>query len=160
MINQLLKIKQFDKHLKEWQAVHHNHARPKLGWIKTFRKTLGMTAQQFAQRLGVKRARVVQLEQAEIQDKVTLHTLKKAAAAMNCELIYAFIPKQSPHIKTLEDVIKQQARELATEKIERISHSMSLEAQSISKSKQIEQRDAYIKKLLTGSLKKLWEENK
>ncbi len=63
-------------------------ARPHRGWVKAIREALGMTTAQFAQRMGVSQPRTTELEQAEIEDKITLGTLRRAAEAMNCTLVY------------------------------------------------------------------------
>lgn len=130
-------IKQFDKQREEWQALISKHGRPKIGWVRALRKTLGMTAKQLAKRLGLKRARIVQLEKAEIQDAVTLRALKAAAEAMDCKFVYAIIPKTS-----LENIFENRARALINQNNPDLSH---------------EQQEALIKKLLKGSPKKLWE---
>lgn len=156
MNNQWLTLNQLDRQIEEWQAISQRYGYPRAGWIKTLRKTLGMTAQQLAVRLGVTRARIVQLEDAEKHDAITLRTLKKAAEAMGCELIYAIVPKKSQQGKTLKDIITTKATELAETTVANVSHSMSLEKQSIEKNQQKEQKEALTKKLLEGSFKKLW----
>lgn len=151
MNNQLLTLKQLDRQLKEWQTLGQKYSRPKAGWVKTVRNALGMTTQQLAERMGLARGRIVQLENAEKNDAVTLRSLKKAAEAMNCELIYAIVPK-----KSLFRIIQIRAGEVAEETVEYVSHSMALEKQSIAKQKQQEQKEELTKKLLEGSLKKIW----
>lgn len=156
MKNQWLTIRQLDRQLHEWQSLGQKYVRPRAGWVKTLRQALGMTAQQLAERLGLERTRVVQLEHAETQDAVTLRTLKRAAEAMDCELIYAIVPKVSLHHKTLEDIVKIQAEELAATTIANVAHSMSLEQQSVAKKRQQKQKQELAKTLLEGPLKKIW----
>jgi predicted DNA-binding mobile mystery protein A len=157
MNNQWHMIKQLDEQLHEWQVLSQKYGRPKDGWIKTLRKALGMTAQQLAERLGLARSRIVQLEDAEKHDATTLHTLRRVAEAMNCELVYAIVPKISTQGKTLEDIIKTNALEVAETTITNVAHSMSLENQSVEKNQQAKQKKELVKKLLQGSLKKnIW----
>lgn len=155
MKNQLV-IRQLDKQLREWQNLTYKSTRPRSGWVKTLRKALGMTAQQLADRLGLTRSRIVQLEDAEKNDAITLKTLKKVAGALDCELVYVIVPKISPEGNTLEDILKNKADELAEMTVARVSHSMALEDQSINKHKQKKQKEELTKHLLEGSLKKLW----
>ncbi len=54
----------------------------KQGWVRTLRKTLSITINQFAKRLGVDPSRVVKIETAEIEDAVTLRTLQNVAQAL------------------------------------------------------------------------------
>lgn len=128
MNNQWLIIKQLDVQLKDWQAVNNKYGRPRVGWVKVIKTALGMSTEQLAKRLGVKRGRVTQLEHAEVQDAVTLRTLREVADAMECEFVYAIVPKRS---STLESIIKTRAEQVAQEKVAAVAHTMSLEAQSV-----------------------------
>jgi predicted DNA-binding mobile mystery protein A len=151
MKNHLLMVRQLDRQLKEWRSLRVKYQPPKTGWVRAIRKALGMTAEQLAKRLGLQRTRIVQLELAETQDAITLRSLRNAAAAMECELIYALVPKDS-----LENILKTKAFELATEQVNRVSHSMSLEDQALEEDQQKEQILQLAKDLLEGPLKKLW----
>lgn len=151
----MLMLKQVDSQLREWQAVSQKYKRPREGWVKTVRKALGMTAQQLALRMGLMRSRIVQLEEAEKHDAITLKTLKRAAEAMDCELVYAIVPKISPHGKTLEDIVKNKATMIAKMIVGNVAHSMSLEDQSIEKNQQKRQEEELLKELLENSFKKI-----
>jgi len=153
MNNQWLVIKQLDKQFQEWQRINKKYGRPRSGWIKTLRMALSMSAEQLANRLGLSRARINQLEKAEIHDAVTLSTLKEAADALGCELVYAVVPKDST---TLEDIIKAQAERLAKERMARVSHTMSLEAQSLEATALKSQQEELTKILMEHLNKKFW----
>ncbi|MFM8648094.1 MAG: helix-turn-helix domain-containing protein, partial [Methylocystis sp.] len=62
---------------------------PPSGWIKAIRESLGMTAEQLARRMGVVQSRVSTLEKAECSGTPSLKSLRQAAEAMNCTLVYA-----------------------------------------------------------------------
>jgi predicted DNA-binding mobile mystery protein A len=62
---------------------------PRGGWIVAIRQALGMTTTQMAQRLGVSQSNIVQMEMAESEGRIKLETLKRAAEALNCTLLYA-----------------------------------------------------------------------
>ena len=145
-------ISQISKQLSQWQDVLRL-PKPHYGWIRFIRKALGMTTNQLAKRLNISRSAVVHFEQAEIMGGITLQSLKNIATAMECEFIYAMIPKAS-----LEEILKKQALKIATEKIKYVSHSMALENQQLSEPQNNEQIQAIVKLLLEGSPKKLWEE--
>jgi predicted DNA-binding mobile mystery protein A len=153
MKNQWLAIIQLDKQLKEWQTINKKYGMPRAGWIKTLRVALSMSVEQLASRLGLTRGRINQLENAEVHDAVTLRTLKEAANAMGCELIYAVVPKGN---STLEDIINKRAAEVAQERIARVAHSMSLEAQSVDAEILNIQKDELFKNLVDHLNKKLW----
>src|SRR5688572_16278053 len=101
---------------------------PREGWIATTRKALGMSGTQLAQRLGLGRARISQAEQAEREGAVSLKTLQAAAAAMNCRLVYAFVPQEG----SARDLIMAQARRQAAALVGQASDHMALERQALS----------------------------
>ncbi len=83
-------------------------APPIRGWIKAIREALGMTSAQFAARLGVKQPSVVAIEQSEARGTIQLDTLRRAATALDCTLVYALVPRTH-----LEAIVRDRARELA-----------------------------------------------
>ncbi len=152
MKNQWLVIKQLDRQLKEWQTINQKYGKPKAGWVKTLRVALSISAEQLANRLGLTRGRINQLENAEIHDAVTLRALKEAANALGCELIYAIVPKDH---STLETIIKTRANQIAKERVAQVAHSMSLEAQSVDVNTL--NVDALARSLAEHLNKKFWE---
>lgn len=146
-----LTIKQLDRQLSAWQQAKAGF-RPRAGWIRILRKALGMTTAQLAKRLGVDRSRVIKVEQAEQEGAITLHTLQEVAAALQCEFVYALVPKTS-----LEETLTQRARQIAQRRIAAVAHSMLLEDQVLAAQSQQEQLEELVKELLAGSLKHLWE---
>jgi predicted DNA-binding mobile mystery protein A len=102
------------------------YAVPKSGWIKTIRTALSMTGQQFAQRLGVAWQSMDDLERSEARGSITVDSLKKAAASLDCTLVYALIPNTS-----LEAIVEARARAIATREIARADRTMALEAQQL-----------------------------
>lgn len=153
MKNHWLTIRQLDRQLKEWQPIGKKYNRPKAGWVKTVRVALSMSAEQFATRLGLTRARVNQLETAETHDAVTLRTLNEAANALGCELVYAIVPKNN---SSLEEIIKSRAEQIAKERVRSVAHSMSLEAQSVDTDVLEKQKDELAKSLIEHLNKKFW----
>lgn len=156
MNNKWLTIKQLDKQLKAWQAVNSQYIRPRAGWVKTLRVALSMTTAQLGHRIGVKGGRISQLEMAEVEDAVTLHALRKVAEGLDCELVYAIVPKNH---STIDSIIKKQAEKVAVEKIKIIDHMMSLEAQSLSKEALADQKKDLIKELTENPNKHLWDQD-
>jgi len=110
-----------------------------------------MTTSQLAERIGVSRSRIVRIESDEIKDVLTLQTMINVASALNCEFIYAFIPRIS-----LQEMLEKQALKMAIEQIERISHNMLLEDQSLSPKQIKEQIENLKTELLSKSPKNLW----
>lgn len=97
---------------------------PKAGWVRAIREALGMTTAQMAERMGIQQSGVTLLEQREASRTVSLETLQRAAHALNCELVYALVPKES-----LEKIVDEQATKSAKEILKRTLHTMDLEMQ-------------------------------
>jgi predicted DNA-binding mobile mystery protein A len=97
---------------------------PVRGWIKAVREALGMSTSQLAKRLGIKQPSVVSLEQSEARGSIELATLRRAAEALDCQLVYALVPN-----KPLETIVRDRARTFARRRRTPIEHSMLLEGQ-------------------------------
>ncbi|QKC82739.1 mobile mystery protein A [Mesorhizobium sp. NZP2077] len=103
---------------------------PAEGWIRTVRKALGMSGAQLAGRMGVTRARIAQVEQAELEGGVTLKSMQATAEAMGCRFVYAFVP---PH--TIENLVIAQARKKAQAIVDTAGKHMALEDQTVTDSR-------------------------
>jgi len=112
--------------LKLWSRVKTERV-PPVGWIKALRGAFGMTTYQFAKKLGVNQATAQRYEKREVEGKITLELLKKAADAMECRLIYAFVPKDE--FSEIEEIIDSKAKELALKILTNVEHTMKLEKQ-------------------------------
>jgi predicted DNA-binding mobile mystery protein A len=99
---------------------------PPKGWIRAIRDAIGMTGAQLGRRLGMTAQGIVSLERSEANGTIQLNTLRRAAEAMDCVVVYAMVPRTS-----LNEMVDQRARELALQAIQRVSHSMALEDQQV-----------------------------
>ena len=63
------------------------------GWIRTIRNQRGMQGKQLAKKMQVSAARVSVLERDEQRGAVTLKMMQKAADALDCDFVYAFVPR-------------------------------------------------------------------
>lgn len=63
------------------------------GWLKKARVSLFLSMGEMADRLEVSRSVYAKYEEAEVKGTISLATLAKAAAAMDCEIVYAIRPK-------------------------------------------------------------------
>src|SRR5579872_6350750 len=98
----LLRLEQLDRALVPYRNLI-GLARPKLGWVRAIREALGMSSPQLAKRLRIKAAQSVEdMQKDEASGAITLQTLKRIADALNCELVYALVPRKSLH-DTLRD---------------------------------------------------------
>jgi predicted DNA-binding mobile mystery protein A len=149
-----LKLRQLDATLARWRAAELP-ARPPSGWLKAIREALGMSATQLAKRLGVVTSTVTRLETSEADDTISLATLRRAAEALDCELRYVLVPRQS-----LADTLATRANQLARERMAGVAHSMALEAQATSNETVADQTRALADSLLQGPRRELWREKK
>lgn len=147
-----LKIRQLDAALNRWRSADLP-PRPPSGWIKAIRESLGMAAAHLAARLGVTTSTVTRLETSEVNDTISLGTLRRAAEALGCELHYALVPKQS-----LADTLENRAMTLARQQMAAVSHTMALEAQSTSREAVEVQTRVLAEELLKGSRRALWRD--
>lgn len=115
--------KSLDEKLRAWLPLKKT-PHPKAGWVRAIRESLGMTTAQLAERMGIQQSGVTLLEQREASLKVSLEVLQRAAQAMNCELIYAIVPKSS-----LESIVTEQAHQSAQQILKKTLHTMELEQQ-------------------------------
>jgi predicted DNA-binding mobile mystery protein A len=129
-------------------------SRPIGGWAKTIRQALGMTRAQLAARTGISPNTVNTLERSEAQGSVTIESLEKLAAGLGGKLVYAIVP---PPGKTFEQLVEDQAESVAKKRLARVSHTMTLEDQSVEKRHQERQLQRIIDGLLAGSRRSLWQ---
>ena len=125
---------------------------PAKGWIRAVREALGMSGTQLARRLQVSQPRVFKLEQGEPSGALTLKTMRQVAEALDCVFVYALVPRSS-----LEETVKTRARTVAAERLQRVSHTMLLEAQGLSSEEQQASLDAAIEELVREMPKDLWD---
>lgn len=133
--------------LRETQPV-----RPLGGWIRAIRDALGMTSRQLADRMELAQSRVVALEKAETSGATTLKSLREAAEALDCRLIYALVPN-----RPLDETIRQRAREKAFRQHAQVAHGMLLENQSLTIAQADEELDRLTNEILSEPLRHLWD---
>jgi predicted DNA-binding mobile mystery protein A len=97
---------------------------PRLGWIRAVRDALGMSAADLGARMGIDGASVRSLEDTEVTGGIRLSSLRRAAQAMDCTLVYAFLPSDS-----LEQTVRRQALMVQEQQLGRIRQTMALEDQ-------------------------------
>jgi predicted DNA-binding mobile mystery protein A len=85
-----------------------------------------MSAGQLARRLEITPQAVLRLEAAELEGGIRLSSLRRVAEALNCEVVYAFVPNT-----TLEDAVQHQARRVVSSELARVDQTMLLEAQRV-----------------------------
>lgn len=101
--------------------------RPHQGWVRAIRTALGMSTGELAARMGVKQQAIVALERSELHDTIKLETLRRAADALDCDLVYFLVPRDG-----LDNAVTAQARRKAARHVQRVAHHSRLEDQAVS----------------------------
>jgi predicted DNA-binding mobile mystery protein A len=125
---------------------------PPKGWIRAIRDAIGMSGVQLASRLGVRPQTVDAIEKSEASGSIQLKTLRRAAEALDCMLVYALVPKTS-----LEGAVKTRARRIAMRDLQRVAHTMKLEAQETDDADMEARIASYIQDVIKD--RDLWNES-
>lgn len=129
--------------------------RPHKGWIKAVKEALGMSSKQLAARLRVSAPRITALEKSEVDETVTLASLRRAADALDCAFVYSFVPKGS-----FEEILQNRARRVAAEIIGKVDHTMRLEAQNLQSGKLDEEIENLATQILREQPRMIWDDKK
>lgn len=125
---------------------------PSVGWIRTLRELYGMSTFSLAKRIGIVQSLVSKVESREAEDRVTLETLRKFANALNCDLVYAFVPREDP-----EQFLTEQAQKKAKQMVKALQNTMALEDQAVSEESLMYHETQLTQELLNNH-KKIWED--
>jgi predicted DNA-binding mobile mystery protein A len=125
--------------------------RPHKGWIRAIRDALGMSTTELAARIGVSQQRVSQIEQGELQETITLETLRRAANALDCDLAYVLEPRTS-----LDEAVRKQAHKKATRHLAPLAHHSRLENQALTDDDEAAQLEEFASRFIDR--KGLWTE--
>lgn len=147
---QSLTLQQTDRLLAPFFPVR-GVATPPGGWLRAVREALGQSLRAQARRLGISQVTLLRSEQAEAEGGISLAQLRKLAAGLDCEVVYAIVPREP-----LRLIVEKQAERLAREEVSGVAHSMGLEDQRPSE-EFVDQQIAERKRaLLSGPWSKLW----
>lgn len=127
--------------------------RPQRGWIYEIRNSLGMSAAQLAARMGVRQSTVAKMERTEEEEGISLQTLRRAAEALNCTLVYAFVPRES-----LEVTLERQAQLRAQQMVGYVERSMTLEEQARAHEVVTEEVKELAEEMVRTLSRELWKE--
>jgi predicted DNA-binding mobile mystery protein A len=119
-----LRSQQLDRAVAPFRSL--NPSRPPKGWIRAIREPLGVSSGDLAGRMRTNRSLVAQQEKAEAEDRITLKSLRAYADALDCDLVYAFVPRAG----SLQELADARARAAATANVLGVEHSMALENQA------------------------------
>jgi predicted DNA-binding mobile mystery protein A len=102
-----------------------------------------MSQASLATRLGISGAAVAKLEGAELDGGITLAKLTEVAAALDCTVVYALVPRSS-----LEETVQRQARRVASAQLGYVANTMALEGQGVAADRQADYLEVYSRDLI------------
>lgn len=149
-----LRIEQLERVVDPYRNLLNSNAKsPRLGWVRAIREALGMSGAQLARRMHISASQSVEdMQKDEQTGAIRLRTLRKIADALDCEVVYALVPR-----KPIQDLRRDQATLIARQQVSRVSHSMSLEDQAVSGEAKESALRRRVERLLSGNPRKLWE---
>jgi len=113
-----------------------------------------MNGRQLAEKMGIARSHLSQIESAEARNSASLRTLRRAADALGCELVYAFVPRDG---RTLEEMVQERARTVAERIVGDVATTMALEAQSVDRNFRKREVNRITSELVHTMRRDLWD---
>lgn len=114
-----------DEKFENFRPIERYSPPPK-GWVRSIRDALGMSMRQLAKRMQMTAPSIQALEESEANGTIQINTLRRAAEALDCVVIYSVVPKIP-----LQKMVEDRARIRAIRALNRVSHSMALEDQQV-----------------------------
>lgn len=126
---------------------------PREGWARAIRKALGMSQRQLAARMGVSTTAAQSAERNEARGKIQFDSLQALAEGLDCELVYALVPRES-----IQGMLERRATQLAAGMVNRVATSMELEGQGVSEEERQIQIEELAGNLLRDRPKIFWDD--
>jgi predicted DNA-binding mobile mystery protein A len=120
-----LRLTQMDRSLEPFAGTR-SVSRPQRGWLRAVREALGITIREIARKMRKTPQTVASFEKSEAANRITLQTLQHYAETMDCELVYAIVPKAG----SLRQLAEKRARHKAERDVRAVEHTMALEDQA------------------------------
>ena len=124
-------------------------APPRVGWLRAIRDALGMPARHVADRLGVHTNAVFAMEKSEQAGTIRLDTLRRAADALGCDVVYALVPRTS-----LAGTVEAAATLVLRHNTEAVRRTMALEDQALDNEERAAQEHVLLHELIDS--RDLW----
>ena len=144
-------MKQLDQQLSELKSLKSVQF-PMRGWLRPIRDALGMSGPQLARRMSVTKQRISLMEKAEVNGSATLNSMRQAAEALECQFVYAVVPRDS-----LKATVERQARKLAEKEQAYTSQTMLLEDQMPSPEERAVALESAVADIIRRMPKSLWD---
>lgn len=140
--------KQVSRRLEEMRPLKL-HTKGISSWIEYVRLGLGMSLSQLAARVGVAQSSLSGSIKLEKEGRISIKKLKEIAEAMDCELVYGFVPRSK-----IEDMMREQATKKTSELMDQAETHMGLEDQKVTLDKKERMKDLVEERIFS---KYLWD---
>ena len=120
-----LRLNQIERSLEPFAGLP-SVRRPQRGWLRAVREALGVTIREVSGKMRKTPQTVASFEKSEAADRITLQTLRRYAEAVDCELVYAIVPKNG----SLKQLAETRIRAKAEKDVRAVEHTMALEGQA------------------------------
>ena len=117
-----------DARIPALRPAQANASRPARGWLRAVRSVLGLGQEQVAKKIAMTRQSFADLEAAEQRGAISLNSLQRAAEAMDCELVYFIVPRETVARSYSE---LAQLHDPMFKHLQATEHSMALENQAV-----------------------------
>ncbi len=74
--------------------ISRRRGRTVASWLRAIRQATGTPVEEVREKLGVTKWEVFRLEQSEAEGRIQISSLRKAAQGLDCELVYALVPRE------------------------------------------------------------------
>jgi len=125
---------------------------PTGGWLRAIRRALGMSTYQVAARVGLDASTIRGAEIREAAGSISLETLRKMAASLDCDVVYALVPRRG----TLDEALRARAHAVAEVLVGTVEHTMALEAQGLAAEQRQEEIRELAEELIRTQSPELW----
>ena len=102
-----------------------------------------MSQDALAPRVGLSKPTLAGLERSEQNSTITLTSLARVADALDCTLVYGFIPRTS-----LQDTVEREARVVAAESLGYVVGTMALEDQAVPSDRTKDQLESEVQRVI------------
>ena len=120
--------------------------------MREIRRALGMTEAQLGKRMGLAQSSIAELESSEAHGAVSLNSLRRIAEALDGELVYAIVPRDS-----LATILRDRVEKFAHDRVTRVAQTMTLEDQAIPKDQLERQVDGLVQELMEKPPRRIWD---
>ena len=117
-----------DTRLSALRQAQTSAMKPARGWLRAVRKAIGLSQQQVAKKVSMTRQSYEDMESAEERGAISLNSLQRAAAAMDCEFVYFVLPREAVAGSFAK---LAQRNDPDFQHLEATEHSMALEDQAV-----------------------------